>query len=203
MLALTFQVGPDRVAVDVRRVREVVPRVRLVAGQRRAAVDRRRVRLPRPGRAGRRSAPADRRRRVPAPPQQPDHPVAVPARCAGIARRAARHAGRRHPRDPTGARCGRSPASPTARASARRCRTARASCASSTPTALLGQVAAGSGGLDRRGGDRMSLPGVEAVVRDRLGLDPAALGATALPRRGRRPDERTRRDDDRRLPRDR
>jgi chemotaxis-related protein WspB len=29
MLALTFQVGPDRVAVDVRRVREVVPRVRL------------------------------------------------------------------------------------------------------------------------------------------------------------------------------
>jgi chemotaxis-related protein WspB len=34
MLALTFQVGPDRVAVDVCRVREVVPRVRLapVAG---------------------------------------------------------------------------------------------------------------------------------------------------------------------------
>jgi chemotaxis signal transduction protein len=29
MLALTFQVGSDRVAVDVRRVREVVPRVRL------------------------------------------------------------------------------------------------------------------------------------------------------------------------------
>src|SRR5438067_45018 len=29
MLALTFQVGPDRVAIDVRRVREVVPRVRL------------------------------------------------------------------------------------------------------------------------------------------------------------------------------
>ncbi len=29
MLALTFQVGPDRVAVDVRRIREVVPRVRL------------------------------------------------------------------------------------------------------------------------------------------------------------------------------
>ena len=29
MLALFFQVGPDRVAVDVRRVREVVPRVRL------------------------------------------------------------------------------------------------------------------------------------------------------------------------------
>jgi chemotaxis-related protein WspB len=29
MLALTFQVGPDRVAVDVCRVREVVPRVRL------------------------------------------------------------------------------------------------------------------------------------------------------------------------------
>jgi len=29
MLALMFQVGPDRVAVDVRRVREVVPRVRL------------------------------------------------------------------------------------------------------------------------------------------------------------------------------
>ena len=29
MLALTFQVGADRVAVDVRRVREVVPRVRL------------------------------------------------------------------------------------------------------------------------------------------------------------------------------
>src|ERR1700685_1883839 len=29
MLALTFQVGRDRVAVDVRRVREVVPRVRL------------------------------------------------------------------------------------------------------------------------------------------------------------------------------
>jgi chemotaxis-related protein WspB len=29
MLALTFQVGQDRVAVDVRRVREVVPRVRL------------------------------------------------------------------------------------------------------------------------------------------------------------------------------
>ena len=29
MLALTFQVGPDRAAVDVRRVREVVPRVRL------------------------------------------------------------------------------------------------------------------------------------------------------------------------------
>jgi chemotaxis-related protein WspB len=29
MLALTFQVGPDRVAVDVRRVHEVVPRVRL------------------------------------------------------------------------------------------------------------------------------------------------------------------------------
>lgn len=28
MLALTFQVGADRVAVDVRRVREVVPRVR-------------------------------------------------------------------------------------------------------------------------------------------------------------------------------
>jgi chemotaxis-related protein WspB len=31
MLALTFQVGQDRVAVDVRRVREVVPRVRLSA----------------------------------------------------------------------------------------------------------------------------------------------------------------------------
>ena len=29
MLALTFQVGADRVAVDIRRVREVVPRVRL------------------------------------------------------------------------------------------------------------------------------------------------------------------------------
>jgi chemotaxis-related protein WspB len=29
MLALTFQVGSERVAVDVRRVREVVPRVRL------------------------------------------------------------------------------------------------------------------------------------------------------------------------------
>ena len=29
MLALTFQVGPDRVAVDVRRIREVIPRVRL------------------------------------------------------------------------------------------------------------------------------------------------------------------------------
>lgn len=29
MLALTFQVGADRVAVDVRRVREVVPRVRV------------------------------------------------------------------------------------------------------------------------------------------------------------------------------
>jgi chemotaxis-related protein WspB len=29
MLALTFQVGPDRVAVDVARIREVVPRVRL------------------------------------------------------------------------------------------------------------------------------------------------------------------------------
>lgn len=29
MLALTFQVGSDRVAVDVRRVREVVPQVRL------------------------------------------------------------------------------------------------------------------------------------------------------------------------------
>ena len=29
MLALLFQVGPNRVAVDVRRVREVVPRVRL------------------------------------------------------------------------------------------------------------------------------------------------------------------------------
>ncbi len=26
MLALIFQVGPDKVAVDVRRVREVVPR---------------------------------------------------------------------------------------------------------------------------------------------------------------------------------
>ena len=31
MLALLFQVGADRVAVDVRRVREVVPRVRLSA----------------------------------------------------------------------------------------------------------------------------------------------------------------------------
>ena len=31
MLCLIFQVGPDRVAVDVRRVREVVPRVRLSA----------------------------------------------------------------------------------------------------------------------------------------------------------------------------
>lgn len=31
MLALTFQVGRDKVAVDVRRVREVVPRVRLSA----------------------------------------------------------------------------------------------------------------------------------------------------------------------------
>lgn len=29
MLALTFQIGADRVAVDVRRVREVLPRVRL------------------------------------------------------------------------------------------------------------------------------------------------------------------------------
>src|SRR5580698_5453511 len=29
MLALIFQVGQDKVAVDVRRVREVVPRVRL------------------------------------------------------------------------------------------------------------------------------------------------------------------------------
>jgi chemotaxis-related protein WspB len=29
MLALLFQVGPNRIAVDVRRVREVVPRVRL------------------------------------------------------------------------------------------------------------------------------------------------------------------------------
>lgn len=32
MLGLIFQVGPDKVAVDVRRVREVVPRVRLSAG---------------------------------------------------------------------------------------------------------------------------------------------------------------------------
>jgi chemotaxis-related protein WspB len=31
MLGLIFQVGPDKVAVDVRRVREVVPRVRLTA----------------------------------------------------------------------------------------------------------------------------------------------------------------------------
>jgi chemotaxis-related protein WspB len=31
MLALVFQVGPDKVAVDVRCVREVVPRVRLTA----------------------------------------------------------------------------------------------------------------------------------------------------------------------------
>ena len=31
MLGLVFQVGPDKVAVDVRRVREVVPRVRLTA----------------------------------------------------------------------------------------------------------------------------------------------------------------------------
>jgi chemotaxis-related protein WspB len=31
MLALIFQVGRDRVAVDVRRVREVIPRVRLSA----------------------------------------------------------------------------------------------------------------------------------------------------------------------------
>src|SRR5262245_51047387 len=29
MLTLTFQVGADRVAIDVRRIREVVPRVRL------------------------------------------------------------------------------------------------------------------------------------------------------------------------------
>jgi chemotaxis-related protein WspB len=29
MLGLVFQVGPDKVAVDVRRVREVIPRVRL------------------------------------------------------------------------------------------------------------------------------------------------------------------------------
>jgi chemotaxis-related protein WspB len=33
MLGLIFQVGPDKVAVDVRRVREVVPRVRLTAVQ--------------------------------------------------------------------------------------------------------------------------------------------------------------------------
>jgi chemotaxis-related protein WspB len=33
MLGLVFQVGPDRVAVDVRRVREVVPRVRLTPVQ--------------------------------------------------------------------------------------------------------------------------------------------------------------------------
>ena len=31
MLGLVFQVGPDKVAVDVRRIREVVPRVRLTA----------------------------------------------------------------------------------------------------------------------------------------------------------------------------
>ncbi|MFM8270818.1 MAG: chemotaxis protein CheW [Gemmata sp.] len=31
MLSLVFQVGPDKVAVDVRRVREVVPRVQLTA----------------------------------------------------------------------------------------------------------------------------------------------------------------------------
>jgi chemotaxis-related protein WspB len=31
MLALIFQVGPDKVAVDVRRIREVVPRVKLTA----------------------------------------------------------------------------------------------------------------------------------------------------------------------------
>jgi chemotaxis-related protein WspB len=31
MLALVFQVGPEKVAVDVRRIREVVPRVRLTA----------------------------------------------------------------------------------------------------------------------------------------------------------------------------
>ena len=31
MLALTFQVGQDRVAVDVTRIREVVPRVRLAS----------------------------------------------------------------------------------------------------------------------------------------------------------------------------
>jgi chemotaxis-related protein WspB len=34
MLALMFQVGADRVAVDVRRVREVVPRVRLIPASR-------------------------------------------------------------------------------------------------------------------------------------------------------------------------
>jgi chemotaxis-related protein WspB len=33
MLGLVFQVGSDRVAVDVRRVREVVPRVRLSAAR--------------------------------------------------------------------------------------------------------------------------------------------------------------------------
>jgi len=34
MLALMFQVGLDRVAVDVRRVREVIPRVRLIPAPR-------------------------------------------------------------------------------------------------------------------------------------------------------------------------
>ena len=40
MLALTFQVGPDRVAVDVRRVREVVPRVRLTPAVGRPTMER-------------------------------------------------------------------------------------------------------------------------------------------------------------------
>ncbi|MDB5313724.1 MAG: chemotaxis protein CheW [Gemmataceae bacterium] len=37
MLALTFQVGTDRVAIDVRRVREVVPRVQLTPSSGRPA----------------------------------------------------------------------------------------------------------------------------------------------------------------------
>ena len=40
MLALVFQVGPDKVAVDVNRVREVVPRVRLSAVHERAGTVR-------------------------------------------------------------------------------------------------------------------------------------------------------------------
>ena len=119
-------------------------------------------------------------RRMPAAPQQPDHPVAVSAERPGIAGRAAGHAGRRHPRGSNGTvAAGRRPARPiglgpgtTGRAGI--LRILDPDCAARRGRGRIGRV-------DRRGGDRMSLTGIEAVVRDRLGLDPEALGAAALP----------------------
>ena len=176
---------PDRVAVDVRRVREVVPRVRLrrstggpswIAGA---------VRLSRPSRTGRRSPPLDRRRRVPSAPEQPNHPRArtrPTARNRLVGLLATQVADVRDipmTQMPSGRRADRQP------------RLGPAIPDGAGVLRILDPIPCSARSRPARGepivagARRMNLARLEAAIRQRFGLDPAALGAAALAAGGR------------------